>query len=300
MVRKTHFTSHSRFLLIRRIVHTVILLLLVTILVLLLDYIQITLRYQQVIRKLTTLEVDIESFRKLSLDKESYSNILKKASKEKEDYLSLLTINMILNNYQLDKKGLETYSKLKGSVLNEVKDSNIYKELYKRYEIILSDIEYFPVPLGSNKNNTVNFEDSWNSLRTYGGERKHEGTDIMASNNVRGYFPVVSVSDGVIEQKGWLEKGGYRIGVRSKSGAYFYYAHLHSYAPEIEVGDVVKAGDLLGFMGDTGYSKVEGTTGNFDVHLHFGIYYDESGEETSVNPYWVLRYLENYKLQFNY
>ncbi|HEX3022933.1 MAG TPA: M23 family metallopeptidase, partial [Lachnospiraceae bacterium] len=79
-----------------------------------------------------------------------------------------------------------------------------------------------------------------------------------------------------------------------------YYAHLHSYAPEIEIGDEVKAGDLLGFMGDTGYSKVEGTTGNFDVHLHFGIYYDEAGEEKSVNPYWVLRYLEDYKLQFNY
>ena len=47
--------------------------------------------------------------------------------------------------------------------------------------------------------------------------------------------------------------------------------HLDSYA-DIEEGDTIQAGDLLGYMGDTGYSKTEGTTGNFPVHLHVGIY----------------------------
>ena len=88
--------------------------------------------------------------------------------------------------------------------------------------------------------------------RTYKEERGHEGTDIMSSENKRGVLPVISITDGVVQNKCWLELGGYRIGIRSPHGAYFYYAHLDSYA-DIEEGDEVKAGDLLGFMGDTGY-----------------------------------------------
>ena len=71
-----------------------------------------------------------------------------------------------------------------------------------------------------------------------------------------------------------------RIGITAPTGAYFYYAHLDSYA-ELEKGDPVKAGDLLGYMGDSGYGE-EGTTGEFPVHLHLGIYLKEGTEEISV------------------
>ena len=76
-------------------------------------------------------------------------------------------------------------------------------------------------------------------------------------------------------------------GIRSKSGFYYYYAHMRNYAPGIKKGKKVKAGTLLGTMGDTGYGK-EGTHGKFAVHLHFGIYRDKKGEECSLNPYDVL------------
>ena len=85
----------------------------------------------------------------------------------------------------------------------------------------------------------------------------------------------------------WLRLGGYRLGIRSKSGFYYYYAHMRNYAPGIKKGKKVKAGTLLGTMGDTGYGK-EGTHGKFAVHLHFGIYRDKKGEECSLNPYDVL------------
>ena len=68
----------------------------------------------------------------------------------------------------------------------------------------------------------------------------------------------------------------------------------------MEVGDTVKAGDLLGYMGDTGYSKEEGTTGNFPVHLHVGIYLYLDGEEISVNPYPALKFLEESKISCVY
>ncbi|MCD7735636.1 MAG: M23 family metallopeptidase, partial [Lachnospiraceae bacterium] len=84
----------------------------------------------------------------------------------------------------------------------------------------------------------------------------------------------------------------YRIGIRSGSGGYFYYAHLDSYAREFAIGESVYAGEQLGLMGDSGYGG-EGTRGRFAVHLHLGIYIrTEQSEEISVNPYWVLRYAQ--------
>ena len=104
-----------------------------------------------------------------------------------------------------------------------------------------------------------------------------------------------------MEKVGWLEKGGWRLGIRGPSGGYFYYAHLYKYSGQWEEGDKIQAGDLLGYMGDSGYSTVEGTTGNFPVHLHVGIYLQtDHFEEMSVNPYWPLKYLENKRLKAVY
>ena len=123
------------------------------------------------------------------------------------------------------------------------------------------------------------------------GKTAHEGTDLMPPKNQRDTFAVVSVCDGVVEKIGWLELGGYRIGIRSKTGTYFYYAHLSSYAEGMKQGKTVKAGELLGYMGDSGYGK-EGTVGKFPVHLHFGIYFTMGDKEFSVNPYPILKAME--------
>lgn len=131
------------------------------------------------------------------------------------------------------------------------------------------------------------FEDGYGEGRSYGGKRRHEGIDIMSLSGKRGELIVQSVSDGVVEQMGWLELGGYRIGVRSPSGLYYYYAHLDSYEQGLKKGDLVRAGQALGRMGDSGYGT-EGTKGRFAVHLHFGIYYNDGPEEKSLNPYYLL------------
>lgn len=164
---------------------------------------------------------------------------------------------------------------------------------------IWNDVKYFPIPQSlDDTEDKISYVDSWMFERNYGGKRGHEGTDIMAEKNMPGYYPVVSMTDGVVTEKGWLEKGGWRIGITAPTGAYFYYAHLDSYA-ELEKGDLVKAGDLLGYMGDSGYGE-EGTTGEFPVHLHLGIYLKEGTEEISVNPYPVLRYAENARIKCVY
>lgn len=179
------------------------------------------------------------------------------------------------------------------------KKQNGWDTYLKYTKAIWGDVKYFPVPESTtDKKMTVNFTNSWMNERTYGGRRGHEGTDIMATQNIAGIYPIVSMTDGIIRSKGWLEKGGYRIGVEAPSGAYFYYAHLDSYA-SVEIGDTIQAGDLLGFMGDTGYGS-EGTTGKFPVHLHVGIYIYPEEQEMSVNPYWILRYLKNRRVKCSY
>lgn len=158
-------------------------------------------------------------------------------------------------------------------------------------EVLLQEAKCFPVKDDPSEKIQWSFEDGYGGVRTYGGNRKHEGIDIMASEDQPGCLQICSMTDGVVEQMGWLELGGYRIGIRSQSGVYYYYAHLAEYADHLQVGDAVKAGDILGKMGNTGYGE-EGTTGMFPVHLHFGVYTTQDGQEESMNPYPLLQYLE--------
>ena len=181
-------------------------------------------------------------------------------------------------------------------LINREEESDEWKTYLENVE---NDVSYFPVAESSvDKTLKTSFVNSWMAERTYGGERRHEGIDIMASKNIRGLYPVISMTDGVITNLGWLEKGGYRVGITSDSGIYYYYAHLDSYS-NIREGQRVKAGDLLGYMGDSGYGP-EGTTGKFAVHLHVGIYVYVNGEEVSLNPYYILCHLENKKLKYAY
>lgn len=214
--------------------------------------------------------------------------------------MDILTSMMIEREYDLTN--LENGAKFESNPGIVSRKPTEYRKLRNAYEMIFQDLCYFPVPKSRRPETPdVNFEDSWMSQRTYGGERGHEGCDIMGAERGRGFYPVVSISDGTVEKVGWLEQGGWRIGIRTSSGLYIYYAHLYDYNRQWREGDKVRAGELLGFMGDSGYSAVEGTVGNFEVHLHIGMYLrTDHYEELSVNPYWILRYLEKKRLIYTY
>ncbi len=165
----------------------------------------------------------------------------------------------------------------------------IYMELVDK---IFEEIHCFPV-VKEEGVYPVSYENTWGAERSYGGTRSHEGCDLMAVSNERGKYKVCSMTDGTVRQIGWLEQGGWRIGIESDTGVYYYYAHLDSYEKEFEEGERVVAGQILGRMGDSGYGKKPGTKGQFAVHLHVGIYMkDLSGKERAVNPYWYLKQLE--------
>ncbi|MEG3122841.1 M23 family metallopeptidase [Sphingomonas sp. GB1N7] len=103
--------------------------------------------------------------------------------------------------------------------------------------------------------------DSWGDPRE-NGLREHHGTDIVAAAGT----PVIAAAPGRIEKLWDSAAGGITLYVRSPKRVWlYYYAHLSGYAPGVHEGQVVKAGDPLGFVGDTGNAGA----GNY--HLHFGL-----------------------------
>ena len=262
---------------------------------------------RQIVPKIPENSNEAEGFRQMYLTEDIMGRWHKICGQAEEDPYYVLAVLMAASGFGEKKeektiapKTVEEYDKWKEYYQSRQEEE--LSILAESYKTILADLVYFPVMKNSKQASFgISYADSWYAERAYQDTtHAHEGTDIMALNNERGYYPIVSMTDGVVENIGWLEKGGYRIGVRSPHGAYFYYAHLYRYAEGIKKGDIVKAGQLLGFMGDSGYSKVEGTVGNFDVHLHLGIYLKtEHFEELSVNPYWILRQMDSKVLQFS-
>lgn len=209
-------------------------------------------------------------------------------------FLSLLTVYM-----GTDCENTNTDELLNLSEKVIIEKNAEYESLYQYIAGIFCEMDYFPVGRVANHTDAhYSYVNSWQFERTYGGERVHEGCDIMATLNKRGIYPIYSATDGVVENVGWLKLGGWRIGIRSESGAYYYYAHLSEYARDFSIGEKIKAGTLLGFMGDSGYSEKPGTFGKFAVHLHFGIYFDDAfGNEYAINPYLALYFCEKRQLE---
>ena len=146
--------------------------------------------------------------------------------------------------------------------------------------------------------------DDFGNARNFGFKRKHLGHDMMGALGT----PIVAVEGGVIEAMGWNRYGGWRIGIRSyDSKRYYYYAHLqkdHPFADGIQVGDQVQAGQLIGFMGCTGYSDRENVNNIETVHLHFGmqLVFDESQKECLseiwIDVYPLVRLLDQHRSSY--
>ena len=142
--------------------------------------------------------------------------------------------------------------------------------------------------------------DDFGVARSFGFKRKHLGHDMMGGLGT----PVVAVEGGTVEAMGWNRYGGWRIGIRSfDNKRYYYYAHLQKdkpFAPGLQEGDIVQAGDLIGFMGRTGYSDKENVNNIETVHLHFGmqLVFDESQKECNseiwIDVYDIVRLLSTH------
>ena len=143
--------------------------------------------------------------------------------------------------------------------------------------------------------------DDFGQKRSYGYARPHLGNDLLGALGT----PICAIEGGVVEALGWNQYGGWRVGIRSHDGLrYWYYAHLrqgHPYAAGLTEGSVVQAGDVIGYMGRTGYSPNPDTNNIEKVHLHLGLQliFDESQKDGSgeiwVDVYELVRLLERHR-----
>ena len=188
------------------------------------------------------------------------------------------------------------------------KDLNSYDYYYEAYSAVLSNFigNYSIETIDENgnssfenhygikaflpiaKNYSFSHYNDFGKLRSYGFKRTHLGNDLMGNIGT----PIIAVESGIVEHLGWNQYGGWRIGIRSFDGKrYYYYAHLrkdHPYIENLQEGDTVKAGDVIGYLGMTGYSIKENVNNINVPHLHFGIQliFDQS-QVDSPNEIWI-------------
>ena len=152
---------------------------------------------------------------------------------------------------------------------------------------------FFPLA----KNFPYNDFDDFGVSRSYGFKRRHLGHDMMGQVGT----PIIAVESGYVEALGLNQYGGWRIGIRSfDKKRYYYYAHLRKNYPfqsNLKEGSAVQAGDVIGYMGRTGYSSKENTNNIEESHLHFGLelVFDESQKESDheiwINCYELVKFL---------
>ena len=129
------------------------------------------------------------------------------------------------------------------------------------------------------------FGDSYGALRTDVPGHWHHGDDIFAALGT----PVVAVATGSVNRVGWEKLGGWRLWVRDRVGNEFYYAHLSGYAPAILHAHRVRAGEVIGFVGNTGDAFTTSPHVHFEIHprplLH--LHYDGAVDPTRYLQSWT-------------
>jgi murein DD-endopeptidase MepM/ murein hydrolase activator NlpD len=130
------------------------------------------------------------------------------------------------------------------------------------------------------------FGDSFGAPRMMGSEYEHahQGTDIMAPFGT----PLLACERGIVAEMGTDVLGGTKLWLKGESGTYYYYAHLSAFAEGIQNGQVVEAGTVVGYVGDTGNAK------GGAPHLHFEIHPDGGA---AVNPYPLLKVVDELRLR---
>ena len=187
------------------------------------------------------------------------------------------TVKQLKKQYRYYNYYLEAYSAVLGAYVGEYeieeKGTDGTVSFVKKYGLKA----FSPIAKGF----PYSDYDDFGVSRSFGYKREHLGHDMMGQIGT----PIIAVESGTVEALGWNRYGGWRIGIRSKdTKRYYYYAHLrqnYPYAEGLEEGSEVTAGDVIGYMGHTGYSDTENVNNIDTTHLHFGIQliFDESQKD---------------------
>lgn len=130
------------------------------------------------------------------------------------------------------------------------------------------------------------FSDTFGAPRMFGTAyaHLHQGTDIFAASGT----PLVAVERGVVFSMGSDVLGGTKLWLQGASGTKYYYAHLSAFADGMADGTVVTAGQLVGYVGNTGNAATTPAHCHFEVHPNGG---------PAVNPYPLLKIVDDAQKQ---
>lgn len=220
----------------------------------------------------------------------------------KKDNTNLMELEKkLLNGKQIDdfygnnkyyKYYVECYEAIFGQLIGSYLDESTGKEEYglKNYHPIANKYWY-------------SHYDDFGASRSFGYKRAHLGHDIMGSAGK----PIIAVEGGTVTDIGWNKYGGWRIGIRSLDNKRsYYYAHLkkgHPYVKDLKSGDKIMAGQVIGYLGATGYSTVENKNMKCKPHLHIGmqLIFDESQivgpKEIWIDMYQICKFLSHNRAQ---
>ncbi|MEN8905475.1 MAG: M23 family metallopeptidase [Clostridiales bacterium] len=198
--------------------------------------------------------------------------------------------------------------------LEDLMDNKTVNEFYEDFEKLYGGIVkkddtgkiyhnwYFPIA----DETEVTYTNDYLEPRSFGGNREHYGNDLMCKEGI----PIIAAESGTIESIGWQNLGGWRIGIRSEDGTrYWYYAHMrkvHPYVKNLKKGSYVNGGDVIGYVGSTGYSDIlannvmpeneKAVDGKFVTHLHFSVMKKSSIGDLWYNPYPFLEFIKRNKM----
>lgn len=214
----------------------------------------------------------------------------KQRSKHIDELYSKLSAGECLEDITKDMEYFSYYRKAYTAVLSDflgwydIETWNEAAKDHKKIEHRYGLKNFSPIAAGY----PFSHYEDFGAARSYGYKRPHLGNDILGAIGT----PIIAVEGGVVEALGWNMYGGWRIGIRSFDGQrYYYYAHLrskHPYNYGIDIGSIVSAGDVIGYLGMTGYSTKEGASNIEIPHLHFGLQliFDES-QKDGINQIWI-------------
>jgi hypothetical protein len=179
----------------------------------------------------------------------------------------------------------------KGVDQSQQKEKEIQHNMEERGQIAVNttaaaSIDVFPVRglhnTGYDHSLDCGCQDSWNCNRDHSNSDfvagDHLGIDIWAAEGT----PVAATVGGTLVLTGWSDYSGNKVTVRTSTGWSHFFCHLKSIASGMVNGKVVKAGDIIGYVGHTG------TASNGVTHLHYSLYPD-AVYDNAINP-WNLLY----------
>jgi len=263
------------------------------------------------------LNADVKSLKLvLALCKEYQKKDIKLEFSEVLAYLAIKNGNKFCgNSTQKFLKKMRTHIDNGGTINELCKDNKYYTYYVDSYKAIFDGIVgefkrkgsdtveygvsgYFPLAQGF----WYNHYDDFGASRGYGYRRRHLGHDFMGGVGT----PIIAMEGGTVTELGWNRYGGWRVGIRSHdTKRYYYYAHLRKdkpFAVNLKQGDVVEAGQVIGFLGNTGYSIKENVnlkTGKPHLHAGLQIIFDKSQEkgakEIWVDLYAISSFLSDYR-----